>query len=150
LVVEGGASVFSPEGADGFDETVALLELQGDEPTDFSERVLRRIVTAQQSGQCFDAVVLFTGSSCSPDAQAARRLIALAVAAHAPFSPHLSELLIVASPAAPQQQRDQILELADELLSTDLEPLPVRVCFSSPQPEPRMRSGVFARPVNQE
>ena len=50
------------------------------------------------------------------------------------------------------QQRDQILELADELLSTDLEPLPVRVCFSSssPQPEPRMRSGVFARPVNQD
>jgi hypothetical protein len=144
LVVEGGATVFSPDGADGFDETVALLELEGDEPAEFADRVLRRLATAQQSGQSFDAALLFVGSSTDARVQAARRLIALGIADHAQTSPHLSELVIVARASASLALRDQLLQLADELvLCSDQEPLPVRVRFADPKPPPI--SGVFER-----
>ena len=146
LVVEGGGTVSSPDGADGYDETVALLELEGDEPADFADRVLRRLATAEHSGQGFDAVVLFVGSSADASVRAARRLIALGVAAHACASPHLSELLIVASPSAPEELRYQLLELADELvLSADQEPLPVRLRFGEPKRNLTPVSGVFER-----
>ena len=148
LVVEGGASVMSADGADGFDETVALLELEGDEPADFADRVLRRLATGEQSGHGFDAVLFFVGTSSDAKVQAARRLIALGVAAHASANPELSELLIIASPHGPEALRNQLLDLADELvLSADQEPLPVRVRFSEPEREPRMRSGVFEMPI---
>jgi len=144
LVVEGGATVFSPDGADGFDETVALLELEGDEPAEFADRVLRRLATTEHSGQSFDAVLLFIGASSDASVQAARRLVALGIAAHALKSPHLSELLIVARANAPEELRYQLLELADELvLSSDQEPLPVRVSFGDPKRTPV--SGVFER-----
>ena len=144
LVVEGGAAVFSPDGADGFDETVALLELEGDQPADFADRVLRRLATAEHSGQSFDAVLMFIGSSCDASARAARRLVALGVAAHAETSPHLSELVIVTAADAPEDLRYQLLELADELiLGSDQAPLPVRVRFGDPKRPPI--SGVFER-----
>jgi|GEM_PF-5020407 len=144
LIVEGGASVLSPDGADGFDETVALLELAGDEPADFADRVLRRLATAERSGQSFDAVLLFIGSSCTPSAQAARRLIALGIAAHAQTNARLSELVVVARANAPEELRYHLLELADELiLGSDHEPLPVRVRFGDPKAAPI--SGVFER-----
>jgi hypothetical protein len=142
--VEGGATVFSPDGADGFDETVALLELEGDEPADFADRVLRRLATAEHSGQSFDAVLVFIGASCHDSARAARRLVALGVAAHAVTSPHLSELVIVAAADTPEELRYQLLELADELiLGSDQAPLPVRVRFGDPKRPPI--SGVFER-----
>lgn len=144
LVVEGGATVVSPDGADGFDETVALLELEGDEPADFADRVLRRLATAEHSQQPFDAVLLFVGSSFKASARAARRRIALGIAAHAATSPHLSELVIVARANAPEELRYELLELADELvLSPGQEPLPVRVSFGEP-PRPPV-SAVFER-----
>lgn len=144
LVVEGGASAFGADGADGFDETVALLELEDDEPADFAERVLRRLATAEHSGQAFDAVVLFVGSSSEAGARAARRLIALGVAAHAGASPRLSELVIVARANAPEALRYQLLDLADELtLSAEQAPLPVRLTFGDPKPA--LASGVFER-----
>lgn len=144
LVVEGGATVFSQDGADGFDETVALLELAGDESADFADRVLRRLATAERSGQSFDAVLLFIGSSSKANTHAARRLVALGIAAHALTSPHLSELVIVARANAPEEQRYQLLELADELtLGSNQEPLPVRVRFGDPKRE--IISGVFER-----
>jgi hypothetical protein len=144
LVVEGGATVISPNGADGFDETVALLELEGDEPADFADRVFLRLAAAERSGQCFEAVLLLVGSSSEASVHAARRLIALGIAAHAEASPHLSELVIVASANAPAALRYQLLELADELvLNPDQKPLPVRVRFDEPQRGPV--SGVFER-----
>jgi hypothetical protein len=144
LVVEGGATVLSPDGADGFDETVALLELEGDEPADFADRVLYRLAAAAQTGRSFDAVSLFIGSSSDANVHAARRLIALGVAAHAATSPHLAELVIAARADASEELRYQLLELADELvLSTDHQPLPVRVRFAEPQRGPI--SGVFER-----
>jgi hypothetical protein len=131
LVVEGAARVFNPDGADGFDETVALLELEGDEPADFAERVLGRLASAEHSGRSFDAALLFVGSSTDAGVQAARHLIALGIAEHAMTSPHLSELVIVAGANAAEELRDQLLELADELvLNSEQEPLPVRVRFA--------------------
>jgi hypothetical protein len=144
LIVEGGAAVLSPDGADGFDETVALLEVEGEEPADFADRVLRRLATAEISGRSFDAVLLFIGSSFTASAGAARRLVALGVAAHARSSSDLSELVIVARANAPEEQRYQLLALADELaLGSDQEPLPVRLRFDAPKPAPV--SGVFER-----
>jgi hypothetical protein len=144
LVVEGGATVFNPDGADGFDETVALLELEGDKPADFANRVMRRLATAERAGQSFDAVLLFIGSSSEASVHAARRLVALGVAAHALTSPHLSELVVVARANAPEELRYQLLELADELiLSSDQAPLPVRVRFDDLKAAPV--SGVYER-----
>ena len=144
LVVEGGATVISPNGADGFDETVALLELEEDEPDDFADRVLVRLATAEYSGQSFDAALLFVGSSCEVRVNAARRLIALGIAAHALTSPYLSELVIVASANASEELREQLLELADELvLHSNQKPLPVRVRFGDLKRGPA--SGMFER-----
>lgn len=144
LVVEGGATVSSPDGADGFDETVALLELEGDEPADFADRVLRRLATAEHSGQSFGAVLLFVGSSCQASARAARRRVAHGVALHAATSPQLSELVIIAKANAPEALRNQLLELADELvLASGQEPLPVRLTFGDPTRA--LVSGVFER-----
>jgi hypothetical protein len=106
--------------------------------------VLRRLATAEHSGRPFDAVLLFVGSSSEASFQAARRLIALGIAAHALTSPNLSELEIVARANAPEDLRYQLLDLADELvLSSDHQPLPVRLRFSDTPRAPI--SGVFER-----
>ena len=85
--------------------------------------------------------MLFTSPCHDPAKIAARRLIALAVAEHADSVVELSELLVVAAPTAEPEQRDELLDLVEELLMCSGR-LPVRVCFTEP-PEQLENSGVF-------
>ena len=141
MIVEGGASVFTREGAETFDETVAIAQLQDETPDEFAERCLQRIAAAERSGRCFQAAMLFTSASHDPAKTAARRLIALAVAEHADSIVELRELVVVTAPTAEPEQRDELLDLVEELLMCSGR-LPVRVCFTEP-PEQLENSGVF-------
>jgi hypothetical protein len=129
LVVERGALVFAGPG-EGFDETVAITQLQDESPADFADRAVRRIAKTQRSGEHFDVATLFVADADDAATDSARRLISLAIAAHADFSPSLAELVVFASATASQELRTQLLELADDLvLGTDGKPLPVRIHF---------------------
>lgn len=144
MVVESGASVFTREGAEQFDETVAIAQLQGERPGEFAERCLHRIASAERAGRGFRAAMLFTSARHDQASADARRLIALGIAQHAESAAELSELVVVTAPTAEPQLRDELLDLVDELLlCSDRRPLPVRICFTERQDQPEQDSGVF-------
>ncbi len=144
LVVESGARAFSREGGEQFDETVAIAQLRDEPAAELAERVLMRVASIERSRFGFEAATLFVGAATDREAVAARRLIALAVAAHAATNARLSEMVIVvASPHATDELRAQLLELVDELtLNTD-QPLSVRVYFTDTPTSVEPDSGVF-------
>lgn len=142
MVVERGASAFTRESAEQFDETVAIAQLRSELPAEFAERCLQRLATAERSGRGFDAAMLFTGSDPDEAASAARRLIALGIAAHAEAT-SLSELVVMTASAS-SALRDQLIDLVDELLlSGERKALPVRLCFAQPTSTAESDSGVF-------
>jgi hypothetical protein len=133
LVIERQASAFVDR-VEGFDETVAISQLQDEHPADFADRVVRRIAKTQSSGEYFDVAMLFVDDADDLETCAARRLISLAIAAHAERSPRLAELVVLASTAASQALRAHLLELTDDLiLGTDGKPLRVRIHFLEPK-----------------
>lgn len=133
LLIERDASAFV-NGSEGFDETVAITQLQDEHPADFADRVVRRIAKTHRSGECFDVAMLFVGAADDAAMCSARRLISLAVAAHADFSPRLAELVVFASSAASQELRAQLLELTDDVvLGTEGKSLPVRIQLIEPK-----------------
>jgi hypothetical protein len=129
VVIERGASTFVDRG-EGFDETVAITQLHDEHPADFADRAVRRIAKTQKGGECFDLAVLFVGPADDEATCSARRLISLAIAAHAGSSPGLTELVVFASSTASQGLRARLLELTDDLVfGTEGKPLPVRIHF---------------------
>jgi hypothetical protein len=129
VVIERGASTFVDRG-EGFDETVAITQLQDEQPADFADRAVRRIAKTQKGGECFDVAVLFVGPADDEVTCSARRLISLAIAAHADSSPGITELVVFASSTASQELRARLLELTDDLVfGTEGKPLPVRIHF---------------------
>jgi hypothetical protein len=146
MLVESGAVAFNREGAEQFDETVAIAQLTGEEPDEFAERCLQRIASAERANHCFHAVILFTSKHHTPELASARRLIALGVAEHAESMRQLNELMVVTAPTAEPELRDELLDLVDDLLlCNERRPLSVRICFSEPQPQAELDSGVFWR-----
>lgn len=144
LLVESGATVFTREGAEQYDETVAIAQLSGEEPDEFAERCLQRIAAAERSGHAFHAAMLFTSKHHDAALASARQLIALGVAEHAERVSQLNELLVVTAPNAEPALREELLELADDLLLCDeRRPLSVRICFTEPQQPIEQDSGVF-------
>jgi acetolactate synthase regulatory subunit len=144
LVVESGACAFSREGGAQFDETVAIAQLRDEPPAKLAQRVLGRVASVERSRFGFDAATLFIGAAIDREAAAARRLIALAVAAHAANNARLSEMvLVVASPRVTDELRAQLLELVDELMLNTDQPLSVRVCFAETPTSVEPDSGVF-------
>jgi hypothetical protein len=144
IVMERGSSTFARDSLDEFDETVAVTQLHGERPDDFAKRVLRRIAGAERSGQNFQAAMLMAGKADDDATRAARRMIALAISAHAKLSGIRPEVVLMASPDASPDARARLLELVDELVcGAEGEPLPVRLCFSDTKPAAELRSGVF-------
>lgn len=129
VVIERGASTFVHRG-EGFDETVAITQIPDEHPADFADRAVRRIAKTQEGAECFDLAVLFAGPADDEATCSARRLICLAIAAHAGSSPGLDELLVFVSSTASQGLRARLLELTDDLVfGTEGKPLPVRIHF---------------------
>ncbi len=144
LVVESGARAFSREGGEQFDETVAIAQLRDEPAAELAERVLLRVASVARARSGFEAATLFVGAATDRQSAAARRLIALAIAAQAANNSRLTELVIVAaSPHATPALREQLLDLVDDLtLNTD-QPLSVRVCFGESPTANEPDSGVF-------
>jgi hypothetical protein len=131
LVVEREALLLASEqaSAENFDETVALAQLRDESPEDFADRVARRIGAAAHSAP-FSEAMLCASDTCEHAALSARRLIAIAIAAHAEATSSPPELVVVASASISRGARDRLLELTDDLvLGAAGTSLPVRLRF---------------------
>lgn len=131
ILLEEGADKLVPTAEGGWEETIAIAQLPGERPIDFADRALHRIATLERFNRSFRYAELHTAASDAPDIQAARRLIALGIAAHAESTQSLDELVVCAPAHATWDQRVSLLELADELLlcSERKPPLAVRLRF---------------------
>ena len=69
--------------ADGFDQTIAVAQMQGESPLAFAQRVVERIANIDRSGRSFESATMLVGLRDDLAAKAARRLIALTLSAHA-------------------------------------------------------------------
>lgn len=145
MVVESGASLFAH--TDGFDETIAVAQMQGEPATLFAQRALARIASIERSGRHFESMAVLAGGRSDAGSKAARRLIVLGLSSHARAIGQPAELLLHAYAHASVQERSELLELVGE--ATDVSgSLSVRLCFGEPPAErPVRRSGVFPKPV---
>lgn len=125
----------APSDPDEFDETVAITQVADERPADFAERALRRIASAQRSGQYFTAAELFIGSRHDEPTCAARSRVGRAIAEHAESSHALSELVAVVSADADDDVRSRLVQLNDEMAVESREKrLPVRLrCLEARQ-----------------
>jgi hypothetical protein len=131
IVVERGASLLARQEAENFDETVTVAQMRDEAADDFADRVTRRVGAAAHSVP-FSEALLYASEATDHATLSARRLIALAIAAHAEATSTPGELVVVASADASSAEREQLLELADDLiLGTQGQPLPVRLRFEA-------------------
>jgi hypothetical protein len=131
FVVEREALLLASEqtNVENFDETVALAQLRDESPDDFADRVVRRIGAAAHSAP-FSEAMLCASDTCEPAALSARRLIAIAIAAHAETTSSPPELVVVASASISRGARERLLGLTDDLvLGMAGRSLPVRLRF---------------------
>lgn len=145
LVVEQGASPMRRDGSDEFDETLVVAQLPAESPTAFAQRILQRLALAERAGRHFEAALLLTGGHHDPATSAARRLLALGLAAHGTSRANPCALQLEALPSAGQQARATLLALVEEVASvTERGAAPVRLRFGQASPttaEPT--SGIF-------
>ena len=141
VVVERGASLLAAEVAGHVDETVVLAQLQDETSADFAERALVRIASDTRSTQGYSEAFLVTAREADDGAVSARRLIALAIAAHGETSTALERLVLIAPSDAPEHSRYQLLELTDDvMLGEESRPLPVSLRFvaGTPPAKPKL------------
>jgi hypothetical protein len=145
LVIELGSSSVAQFSAGDFDETLAIPQLQGEQPVVFMQRVMDRIATVEQSGGAFDSAVLMTGERHDSATCAARRLLVSGLAAHARTGAELSDVVVDADASADPHARQELLELVDELLasSDQQQPFPIRLRFNERRANEEPTSGVF-------
>jgi hypothetical protein len=130
--------------ADGFDETIAVAQMHGESPLAFAQRVIERIASIDRSGRSFESATLLVGPRDDWPAKAARRLIALALSAHARARRDMSELTLAAVGEAKPEGRAELLGLAEELMALpNSSSVPVRVRFGSGATETRRTSGIL-------
>jgi hypothetical protein len=135
VVVERGASLLAAEVAGHVDETVVLAQLQDETAADFAERALVRIASDTRSTQGYSEAFLVTAREADDGAVSARRLIALAIAAHGETSTALERLVLIAPSDTPEHSRYRLLELTDDvMLGEESRPLPVSLRFVAGTP----------------
>jgi hypothetical protein len=127
LVVERGAATPSRSGS----EPVLLVQGVDEAPDRFAQRVIKRVTASHKAGDELSSLVMLTGPLHDAATAGARRLIALALAAHAATVPALQELRFEAQLDGDPSISAQLLSLADEIMSQDGggRALPVRVTF---------------------
>jgi hypothetical protein len=146
IVVESGSDCFAQRNAEGFDETIAIAQMAGEQPAVFAERTLARIAGVERSGRHFDSILVLTGDARDVASHAARRGVVLGLSAHARAHGQPTELLLQAQAEANVRQRTELLELVGEVTES-AGAISVRLCFGESSPSAPPRSGVFAKPV---
>jgi len=146
LVIELGSAAVAQVRSDDYDETVAIPQLQGEQPVAFMQRVVERIASLEQSGGTFDAAVLMTGTRNDDATRLARRMLASGIGAHSRAGAELSDVVVDADASATPRVRQELLELVDELVAgcDPRQAIPIRLRFTTGranQGEPT--SGVF-------
>jgi hypothetical protein len=143
LVVESGASPLRGDGSEEFDETLAIAQMRDEHPEAFAQRTLDRIAAAERSGRHYASAVVLTGSRHDRESRAARRRIALGLAAHTSAHGDGCELHFEADCGASEQAQAGLLELVEELMASGQHAATsVRLRFAeSSQPLPEPKSG---------
>ncbi|HXK18101.1 MAG TPA: hypothetical protein VNG33_09885 [Polyangiaceae bacterium] len=132
LVIERGSSSPAYVSTGDFDETVAIPQLQDEAAGVFMQRVLERVAAAEQSGGVFRAAVLMTGAQHDPATRAARRQLLSGLASHTRVLTELPDIVVDADASAGPEQRQQLLELVDDLVtgSDPRQAIPIRLRFN--------------------
>jgi hypothetical protein len=142
VVVESGASGLRQAG--GFDETVVVAQMRGEPPFAFAQRVTEKIATVERSGRHFESATVLAGDQRDRASKAARRLVVLALSAHARARGGMSELALVSAAEGWPERSAELLGLAEELMVLpNADSVPVRVRFRAgvaPEDQP---SGIF-------
>jgi hypothetical protein len=142
VILEGGAGRL--EEAAGFDETIAIAQMQHESSLAFGQRVIERLASIERSGRGFGSVTLLVGPHHDRSAKATRRLIALALSAVVRVGDGPSQLTLAAMDEVEAEGRAGLLELAEELMALpNASSVSVRLRFGSGATETRRISGVF-------
>lgn len=147
IVVELGSAPLSRVPAEGFDQTIAVTQTQGESPAHFAQRALARLAHVERTGGLVESAVVLTGDGHDAASNAARRLIVLGLSTHAEAYPGMSELRLQAPASAAPAVRMELLELAGQVTACARpDAPPVRVRFNeAPFPASEAKSGIFSR-----
>jgi hypothetical protein len=142
VVVESGSG--QPTRADGFDETVVIAQMRDEAPLAFAQRVIERIAAVERSGRRFESAAVLAGEQRDRAAQAARRLVVLALSAHARARGGMSELTLASVDGAEPGRSAELFQLTEELMALpNAEAIPVRVRFGLAIAGAQRQSGIF-------
>ena len=149
LVKEADSAALTGRDAGDFDQTFVVAQMPGESPASFAQRAVHRLATLERCGSRVSSATLLTGPAHGGGVDAARRLIALALAHHQRIDGKPPTLVIEALAAADEAARRQLLGLVDDVLRSSGRAVPVRLRFGSRSPERELKSGVHPR-VRQE
>jgi hypothetical protein len=130
LVKEAGSSQLTSGGADGFDETVVIVQMRGEAPVRFAARAIERIAALGRSGHRLSAATLQTGARHDAVTNVARRSILVALVGQGRAGGRMSEVLLEAPSDAGSEGTAELLALVGDLLQLpECDELPVRLRF---------------------
>jgi len=136
LVVESGSAPIGSVRAEAFDQTIAVTQMSGEQPTAFAQRAMAKIAAVERSGRQFAELTQLTGSYSDVASRAARRLLALGLSTHARAVGGLAELVLSAPEQLDSEQRSELFELVEEIVATAPSgALPVRISFGKTRGE---------------
>lgn len=143
VIVECGAARLPR--ADGFDETIVVAQMQGEPSLAFAQRVIDRLATIERAGRQLESAMLLAGDDYHRQTNAARRLLVLALSAHARARGGMSELTLASLRDASPESCAELLGLAEELMVLpNGDSVPVRVRFGSNAARAPRQSGMFS------
>jgi hypothetical protein len=117
IAVERGSAGFCERSEDESVDTVAIAQTADESSIAFCRRILTRLAALERAGESCVSALLICGLASDHATLAARRLIALALSTHAHVCPSLHDVLFQAPATATPSCREQLFELADELMS---------------------------------
>lgn len=142
VVIESGSG--RPTQADGFDETLVVAQMRDEAPLAFAERVIDKIAAIERSGRRFESATVIAGDKHDRATQAARRLVVLALSAHARARGGMSDLTLASVGGAEPERSAELFQLAEELMQLPkADSIPVRVRFGLGVARAPRPSGVF-------
>jgi len=132
LVVESGSAPLGSVHAETFDQTIAVTQMSGEQPTAFAQRAMAKIAAVERSGRQFAELTLLTGTYSDGASRAARRSLALGLSTHARSVVGLAELVLSAPEQLDSTQRSELFELVEEIMATaPSDGLPIRINFGT-------------------
>jgi len=132
LVIESGSAPLGSVHAETFDQTIAVTQMSGEQPTAFAQRAMAKIAAVERSGRQFAELTLLTGTYSDVASREARRLLELGLSMHARSVGGWAELVLSAPEQLDPAQRSELFELAEEIMATaPSSGLPIRISFGA-------------------